>query len=240
MMQPNFYDVLEYVKAGEVDPEMGEMLQHNPDGQELLKQARFICKMLQHQYESSDDGDSSADIGDVAASFGRVAESSRMESMREMPERLFYKEASPRLRPRQSSSIEYLVESTGRTTEDLGTLEHAIEGEQLNLSYEPSVAAMKFVAALADSDRIQIPAGRFTLSLPRTQPVGDSAVILVQHRNRNAPAGNVNLIFMPESGPFKRYSTDSNGLFSIRLSGWSGILRIETPIPQILHIKAKT
>ena len=46
MMKPNFDDVIEYVKAGEDDPEMEEMLDLHPDGQELLKQARFICKVL--------------------------------------------------------------------------------------------------------------------------------------------------------------------------------------------------
>ena len=43
MMKPKFDDVLDYVKDGEVDPEMSELLDLDPDGQELLKQARFFC-----------------------------------------------------------------------------------------------------------------------------------------------------------------------------------------------------
>jgi len=49
MMKPQFNDVVEYVKAGEVDPEVRALLDDNPDGPELLKQARFICKVLRSQ-----------------------------------------------------------------------------------------------------------------------------------------------------------------------------------------------
>ena len=55
MMQPSFDDLIEYVRAGETDPEMQELLAGNPDGQELLKQARFICKVLQDRYGASGD-----------------------------------------------------------------------------------------------------------------------------------------------------------------------------------------
>ena len=34
MMKPKFDDVIDYVKAGEDDPEMEEMLHLHPDGQE--------------------------------------------------------------------------------------------------------------------------------------------------------------------------------------------------------------
>ena len=67
MMKPSFDDVVEYVKAGEVDPEMAEILDLDPDGQELLRQARFICKALRDRYGES--GGSRA-----AASFGVVRE----------------------------------------------------------------------------------------------------------------------------------------------------------------------
>ena len=239
MMQPNFDDVLEYVKAGEDNPEMGEMLKNNPYGQELLKQARFICKMLQHQSESEDDGDVAADFGDVAAMFSRVAESPSMDAMREIPERTFYQaEISPSL-PRKKLSIENLIESEGRRSDDLGMLEYAIEGEQVVLSYMPSATAIKLVAALAASESIQIPARRYTLSLPHTQAADEPVVIRVAHRLKNIPAKSLNLIFMPESGPFVRLRTDSNGLLPMRLSDQPGTLRIEAPMPQLLRIQPK-
>ena len=36
MMQPNFDDVIDYVKAGEDDLDMGKMLDLHPDGQEAF------------------------------------------------------------------------------------------------------------------------------------------------------------------------------------------------------------
>ena len=63
MMQPRFDDLIEYVRAGETDPEMQELLAGNPDGQELLKQARFICKVLHDRYGASGDIGNVADAG---------------------------------------------------------------------------------------------------------------------------------------------------------------------------------
>ena len=240
MMKPKFDDVIGYVKAGEVDPELGKMLQFHPDGQELLKQARFICKMLQHQSDLKDDGDTAADFGDVAAAFSRSEDMASIPSMREPPaSRTFYQAEIPRRRSRKKSSLENLIENEGLRSEDLGTLEYAIEGEQVVLSYMPSATAVKRAATLRESDSIQIPARRFTLSLPHTQPADEPVVIRVAHRAKNTPAKNVNLIFMPESGPFARLRTDSNGLLPIRVSEQPGTLRIETPIPQLLRIQPK-
>jgi hypothetical protein len=240
MMQPNFDDVIDYVKAGEEDLDMGKMLDLHPDGQELLKQARFICKMLQHQSESADDGD-------IAASFGKLADElsfpAAAESVESAPEpqrdRVFYQSAPGRFRPEQPPFIETLIEDESRRSEDLGTLEFATKGEQVTFSYEPSTTAMKFFKGLADSEGIQIPARRYTLSLPHMQQADEPVVIRVAHRTKNTPAKSVNLIFMPESGPFVRLRTDSNGLLVMRVPDQAGTLRVETPIPQILHIKTK-
>ena len=240
MMKPKFDDVIDYVKAGEDDLDMGKMLDLHPDGQELLKQARFICKMLQHQSESKDDGDTEADLGDVAAAFSRSEDMASVQRMREPPvSRTFYQAEIPSSRPKELPSVEHLIESESRKSDDLGTLEYAIEGEQVVLSYMPSATAIKLVAALADSESLQIPARRYTLSLPHTQPADEPVVIRVAHRTKNTPAKNVNLIFMPESGPFVRFRTDGNGLLPVRLFDQPGTLRIETPVPQLLHIKAK-
>ena len=54
MMKPKFEDVLDYVRIGDKDPHMEKMLQFHPDGPELLKQAKFICKMLEQQADSVD------------------------------------------------------------------------------------------------------------------------------------------------------------------------------------------
>ena len=46
MMTPKFIDVVEYVRTGEDDPEMKELLEQHPNGAALLKQARFIARLL--------------------------------------------------------------------------------------------------------------------------------------------------------------------------------------------------
>jgi len=240
MMKPKFDDVIDYVKAGEDDPDIGKMLDLHPDGQELLKQARFICKMLQHQSESRDAGDTAADFGDVAAAFNQVADMAPSRSISERPaSRTFYQGPLLGSRPDQPSALETLIEREGRRSEDLGTLEYVIEGEQVTFSYEPSKTAMKFFKGLAESDGIQIPARRYALFLPRTQPADEPVVIRVAHRMKNIPARKLNLIFMPESGPFVRLRTDSNGLLPMRLPEQPGTLRFVTPIPQLLRIQPK-
>ena len=75
MMKPNFDDVIEYVKAGENDPDMEETLRLHPDGQELLKQARFICAVLRRLHGKADDGDlaaSAAGVADAMPSMSRL------------------------------------------------------------------------------------------------------------------------------------------------------------------------
>ena len=153
-------------------------------------------------------------------------------------DRVFYQKAL-QSRPKKKPSLEYLIESEGRRSDDLGMLEYAIEGEQVVLSYMPSATAIKLVAALAASESIQIPARRYTLSLPHTQAADEPVVIRVAHRLNNMPAKSLNLIFMPESGPFVRLRTDSNGLLPLRLSDQPGTLRIEAPMPQLLRIQPK-
>ena len=94
MMQPNFDDVLEYVRAGEFDPEMRELLDQNPDGQEWLKQARFICNVLRSRYGDSGD---SRNVADADAAWGAPDELAAMKSgsikAEEPGSRTFYQSA---------------------------------------------------------------------------------------------------------------------------------------------------
>ena len=51
------------------------------------------------------------------------------------------------------------------------------------------------------------------------------------------PASGLELIFMPESGPFVKMVTDSKGGVQLPLINQPGILRIEGKEPQLLHIR---
>ena len=82
MMQPSFDDLVEYVRAGETDPEMQELLAGNPDGQELLKQARFICKVLHDRYGASGDA---SNVADADAAFDDQSEALGLEAAMRAP-----------------------------------------------------------------------------------------------------------------------------------------------------------
>ena len=123
MMKPNFIDVVEYVKDGQKDPEMEKMLSAHPDGPELLKQARFICKMLEKEAKASD-------LGGLAASFSLdVAGSERVDEVRfmqslSMPEADFdaAETFGTRAPLRRRRSLDQMIDRAGGRGEDLGTL----------------------------------------------------------------------------------------------------------------------
>ena len=248
MMKPKFDDVIEYVKAGEGDPAMEKMLHLHPDGQELLKQARFICKMLQRQSESKGDGGVAANFMDVSVGFDQLRIADSSEVLREPEQRrTFYQSAPKRVRSKRSNSINRMIESAGRNAEGLGRLEFATDGEHVTLTYKPSDAVMdrfgkprlKYLAAQMDFEGIQMHGLRITLSLPSTLAKNEPVAIRVASSLKNTPARRVDLIFMPDSGPFLRIQTDRDGIAKLPVPDQPGILRIETPIPQLLHIKIK-
>ena len=248
MMKPNFDDVIEYVKAGEDDPDMEETLRLHPDGQELLKQARFICAVLRRLHGEADDGDLAASAASVADAMRNVAASRDMESMREsFSERALYQSAPMRRPKRQPQSIGQMIDSEGRSTEDLGTLEFAEEGETVVISYEPTDSVMmrygkpliKYALAQADIDGIEIRGQGITLTLPDKLPAGERATLQVTRGLKRLPARRLEFIFMPESGPFERLKTDDDGLVELPVPDQAGTLRIDSPSRQILHIKIK-
>src|SRR5210317_1047470 len=140
MMKPKFDDVLDYVKDGEVDPEMEELLDRDPDGQELLKQARFICKVLRDQYGDSGDIGIAADAdmawGDIQEDAVMIAESREPEDLQI---RVFQKSA-PFRKPRwmRSAAFNRLLTGIDSGRQDLGTLSFAVDEERLLVSYQPS------------------------------------------------------------------------------------------------------
>src|SRR5210317_1547335 len=99
MMKPKFADVVEFVKDGQKDPEMEKMLSAHPDGPELLKQARFICKMLENEAQADRGGGIAAAFSLDFAVSERVAEMRSVESAAESEE-IFAADQSAEMRPR--------------------------------------------------------------------------------------------------------------------------------------------
>ena len=249
MMKLKFEDVLDFVRAGDEDPHMEKMLQFHPDGPELLKQAKFICKMLERQADSVDDGDL---VGGIAEDAGDMHDITAWESIAVMdepsPMREYFQGMPRRTLASKSSSINQLVERASGSREELGTLVITVEGEQTTLSYDPSTAVMdrygkpyllKNLAAQKDIDGIQIRGRLITMFLPDSVQTDRPLTIRVSRNLKQMPARRLEFIFMPDRGPFVRGSTDRDGIVELPMPKRSGILRIDSKRPQLLHIELK-
>jgi len=234
MMKPKFEDVLDYVRIGEKDPHMEKMLQFHPDGPELLKQAKFICKMLERQAEMTDDGDSDPDLDAPVGDLRRFFAAKESISVRdESPPAREYFQAMPLQAPAdESSSIDSLVEQASRSREELGTLVITVEGDQATLSFGPGKAQK-------DIDGIQISGIGITMFLPETLASNDPLTIRVSRSGQPRPARSLEFIFMPDRGHFVRGTTDRDGIVKLPMPERSGILRIDSDPPQLLHIELK-
>jgi len=249
MMKPNFDDVLEYVKAGEIDPEMRELLDHNPDGQEWLKQARFICKVLRDRYGESGD---IRNVADAVTAWGGSDELAAMKSesikSEEPRSRTFYQSApfrtSRRRRPTPIASLLALIESE---RQKLGTLTFAVDEQRARVSYQPSEIVSsyteKFLRKVPTSQLgllgVQIQSMDVNISLQESTSVGDPITLRLSRSLRQMPARYLDLIFIPESGPFVRIRSNEEGDAELPAPIQSGILRIETDEPHFLHIKVE-
>lgn len=258
MMRPKFEQVLEYVRAGEEDPQIEEMLRHDPDGQENLKQARFIVKMLGRRTESTQD--ESTDDTDLAA----APEISSMMSTQSDASfrRISFEEIQQPSPDELMPKIFDLVRDATSSTSDLGTLEVLVRDEQVFLSFEPGKSSQSpppdadtivpkeirtyFQAAISSSesyesrpDAIQILGSGIKISLAEVLPVGRPLFLRISNTNPDVPATWLDLIFMPETGAFVKISTNTKGLAKLPVPEVSGVLRIGGDRPHLLHIKIK-
>ena len=252
MMKPKFDDVLEYVKDGEVDPEMSELLDLDPDGQELLKQARFICKVLREQYGASGDikrvasySDAMEDFGDLL-DVGAAKEESRVPAKRQ--ERTFYQSEPLRAsRRKRLPSLGRMLAGMDSERQDLGTLSFIVGEERVTASYQPSAAVAyyvkKFGGKIPDSQLgllgLQIQSMSINISLPGSIAVGKPITLQLSRSLRQMPARYLDLVFMPDTGPFVRLQCDDQGSTDLPEPIQSGILRIETDEPHFLQIKVE-
>jgi len=249
MMKPNFDEVLEYVRAGEIDPEMQESLDHNPDGQELLKQARFICKVLRDRYGESG---VSRKVADVDAAWGDLHEVAAMKeesTLSEVPRiRTVYQSAPFREpRRRRPTPIATLLAHIESERQRLGTLSFVVDERRVSVSYQASeiVASYtkKFRGKIPKSQLgllgIQIQSMDLNISLQESISVGEPITLHLSRSLRQMPARYLDLIFMPESGPFVRIQSNDVGDAELPAPIQSGILRIETDELHFLQIKVE-
>ena len=250
MMMLEFIDVIEFVKDGQSDPEMEKTLRLHPDGQKLLKQARFICKMLENE------ADNQAAVGDELAGFDMDADDFvRIAARRsEEPSRIIerssssYESADRMERTDYSNSIMQTIEQFRRDGEDLGSLVFEDDGEQFLFTYEPSSFGQyklddpKLASALQRqvvTKNIRILGNDISVFVPKSVPAGERLSVRITYGLREIPADGFPFLYMPESGPFLELEADSNGVFELQMSDLPGTIRFEKPAPQFLHIQAK-
>ena len=239
MMTPKFIDVVEYVRTGEDDSEMKKLLEQHPDGAELLKQARFITKMLERQMKESDFPGRAAGLDMLVASLRATSTARRS--------RTFFQESAAEMRSERVESARSLRDDGRRRSEDLGTLEFAQEGERITMSYEPSKAALrysrkpmpKFALSQSEIEGIEIRGAAIRIFLPETVAAGEALPLRLAHGARQMPAVGREMIFMPASGPFVRFEADEEGTVQLPVPEESGTLRIDTAVTQVLHIRRK-
>ena len=239
MMTPKFTDVVEYVKAGEDDPEMKELLEQHPDGAELLKQARFITKMLERRIKESDFPGRAAGLDMLVASM-KAPSASRKS-------RTFYQHSTADMASEPFESARSLRDEGERRSEDLGTLEFTQEGERITISYEPSKAAVRYLGKLktefklpkSEMEGIEIRGAAIRIFLPDTARAGEALSLRLAHGARQMPAVGREMTFMPESGPFVRFEADEEGKVQLPVPEESGTLRIDAGVTQVLHIRRK-
>ncbi len=236
MMKPKFDDVIEYVRAGEDDPELKKLLDLSPDGKELLKLARFICRMLERRFRRERDPGGSA----------LAALSARSDQMVELQE--FASESvGETFGFAKRRLLRHRFRREDREVVDLGTLELADEGEQVALSYAPSEQADGFISSfLVDSEPpkpilagIHIRGATIQLALPESAPAGKLLTVHLSHGARQMPARGREVIFMPETGPFLKLRADQEGRIDFPVPESPGTLRIDTAITELLRIRLK-
>ena len=209
MMKPKFDDILDYVRRGEKDLKLRKTLALHPDGEELLKQARFMLRAL----GMLDDSRPSAP--EIMA---YEAKSESFEAPAEF------------LGDTLSGSVRHMLFDVAMPTPP-PTLTLTVGEERVTLDSSASSGDQ------AGPDELRLSVGRFRLATAREFHVGDPMDIGVSYQRDDRPVTSVNLIYMPEEGLFTRERTNAQGRASLPVPAHSGTLRVDAPRPAHLAVK---
>ena len=129
MMRPTMEQLIDFVRDGESDPKIADMLKFDPDANAKLLEARFIYSMIGEQSTPDMDDSEAADVADLNNVFNMEVAGLEMESPRS-PERSALRLAEPPDGSYQVPDIARSVRSAGPPGHDLGTV-LAVEGEEV-------------------------------------------------------------------------------------------------------------
>ena len=209
MMKPNFDDILDFVRRGEKDPKLRKTLDLHPDGEELVKQARFMLKALRLL---------DASWPSASEMMAHEVERGRLEAPAEF------------LGETLSGGLRHMLFDVAPPA-PVPTLAMTVSEDRVTLD---SIVSVEDQAA---PDELRLAVGRFRLATVREFQLGDPLDIAVSYERDDRPVADVNLIYMPEEGLFTRERTNAQGRANLPVPTHSGTLRVDAPRPAHLAVK---
>ncbi len=267
MMKLTFEQVVEYLESGRDDPAFEQRIDDDPDGARLREEATLFLELLQDRAAEEPDEDSS--IQEFAAEPVQAAFSlaDAAEDFEEVPREINPKTVlyTARLASRAAGRVRDLgvleIRPRGpgyelrhypdmqayqmrRGFDDLSSFMAASKEDISPASIADRMPDDEFMAFRSRRGRRperQIRGANLEITLPDPAVLDRSGQIRLQLQDTRigVPARGLELIFMPDKGPYERYVTNSKGVVELPVPGISGVLRLETPSPQMIRIELK-
>jgi hypothetical protein len=124
-------------------------------------------------------------------------------------------------------------------TKDEGGSRTFYQSAPMSRKQQPDKKMMDFLSQDTTIGDLKIRGAGFEISAPGTQEHYETIQLRVTDTHLRTPARGLELIFMPEHGPFTKVVTDSKGFVELPLPEQPGVLRIEGTVPQHLNINIK-
>jgi hypothetical protein len=102
---------------------------------------------------------------------------------------------------------------------------------------ESDDAFMGFMSGRASTGELKIRGMGIEISAPGTQEQYEAVRLSITDTRLRIPARGLELVYMPEHGPFQKLVTDSKGVAELPMPEQPGVLRIESKVPQLLNIR---
>lgn len=257
MMKLQFEQVLDYLLKGGDDRRVERMLERDPDGPEMLRQAKLLHRMLKvHAEKSTGKGGPTPASGDVVAEasvfVGLTAtprfkiddlfdQGSELRDAADVPQseiqeaqRLAHRVAGP---PRKIGGSLVIIHGDDVILQ--GSQDEMAAGR--SRKERPDLKLVGLVGRTTDSGVARF-SGRdmdISVSIDRSDRKSQRIRFAIDNPRLNCPVRGLSMVYVPEEGPFVEITTNHKGLAAMAIPEHSGVLRIETDKPQQLRIEIK-
>jgi hypothetical protein len=102
---------------------------------------------------------------------------------------------------------------------------------------EPDAEFLKFMSGQTSTGELRLVGAGIEIILPGVMTEPGPIRLQVRDSRLGVPARGLELIYMPDDGPFTKISTNSKGFAELPLPEVPGVLRIESKSPQLFHIR---